>query len=83
MPRPPRVTRKPPKTLRVGDYTLTVRSITEAGRLRSEFDIKFRWELFKDFFWEMDYYNSQDSQPTSGANATSDYGVITSLGWSF
>jgi hypothetical protein len=58
-------------------------SITESGRLRSEFDIKFRWELFKDFFWEVDYYNSQDSQPTSGATATSDYAIITSLGWSF
>ena len=58
-------------------------SITESGRLRSEFDIKFRWELFKDFFWEVDYFNSQDSQPTSGAIATSDYAIITSLGWSF
>ena len=48
-----------------------------------EFSIKFRWELFKDFFWEMDYYNSQDSQASATGNSTSDYGIITSLGWSF
>jgi hypothetical protein len=58
-------------------------SITQSGRVRSEFSIKFRWELFKDFFWEMDYYDSQDSQASATGNSTSDYGIITSLGWSF
>jgi hypothetical protein len=58
-------------------------SLTQSGRVRTDFLITFNWELFKDFFWQMDYYYSEDSNPSSGAAANTDYGIITSLGWSF
>lgn len=58
-------------------------SITDSGRTRSELDIKLRWELIKDLFWDLSYYNKYDSDPASGAASTSDYGVVTSIGYSF
>jgi len=58
-------------------------SITESGRTRAQFDINLRWELIADLFWDMSYYNTFDSDPPSGTESTTDYGVVTSLGWSF
>ncbi len=58
-------------------------SITESGRTRAQFDINLRWELIADLFWDLSYYNTFDSDPPSGTESTNDYGVVTSLGWSF
>jgi hypothetical protein len=58
-------------------------SLTDSGRVRSQLNINLRWELVKDLFWDLNYYNTYDSQPPSGSRSTSDYGVVTSLGYSF
>jgi len=58
-------------------------SITDSGRTRAQFDINFRWELITDLFWDLSYYNTYDSDPPSGSLSTSDYGMVTSIGWSF
>ncbi|NCF73870.1 MAG: hypothetical protein GWP67_10240 [Gammaproteobacteria bacterium] len=44
-------------------------SITESGRTRAQLDLS--------------YYNSYDSDPPSSTQSTSDYGVITLIGYSF
>ena len=58
-------------------------SITESGRARAQFDVNLRWEMFADLFWDLSYYNTYDSNPASGSESTNDYGVVTSVGWSF
>lgn len=58
-------------------------SLTDKNRVRSKLDSRFRLELIPDFFWELQFYADQDSNPPSGALSESDYGVITSLGYSF
>jgi len=58
-------------------------SITESGRTRTQLDINLRWEMIKDLFWDLSYYNSYDSDPPSGAASSSDYGIVTSVGYSF
>lgn len=58
-------------------------SITESGRVRTQFDIALKWEVYKDLFWNLSYYNTYDSDPASGSESTNDYGVVTSVGWSF
>jgi hypothetical protein len=58
-------------------------SITDAGRLRTQFDISLKWEIIKDLYWDLSYYNTYDSDPPSGSLSTSDYGIVTSVGWSF
>lgn len=59
-------------------------SITDAGRYRAQFDANIRRELFSDLYWDLNYYQTYDSDPPSGeTESTSDYGIVTSLGWSF
>jgi hypothetical protein len=58
-------------------------SLTESGRLRSELDLQLRQELITDFFWDVTLYYSHDSKPPNTASAKSDYGLVTSLGWTF
>jgi hypothetical protein len=58
-------------------------SITQSGRTRAQFDVYLRWELINDLFWELSYYNTYDSDPPSGSESTSDYGIVTSIGYSF
>ena len=57
--------------------------ITDSGRNRAQLDVSLRWEVFKDLFWDLSYYNSYDSNPPSGSESTNDYGIVSSLGWSF
>ncbi len=58
-------------------------SITESGRNRAKLDIKLRWEIYSDLFWELNYYNSYDSAAEVTNGSKSDYGIVTSLGWSY
>ncbi len=61
----------------------TYPSITDAGRLRAQLDITLRWEIIKDLFWDLSYYDTYDNAPAEGTTSTSDYGIVTSIGWSF
>lgn len=58
-------------------------SLTESGRLRSEGKLRTRYEIVTDLFFELSVYGTYDSDPGEGAESTSDYGVTTSLGYSF
>lgn len=58
-------------------------SFTESGRTRAQLDLSLRWEVVSDLFWDLSYYNSYDSDPPSASQSTSDYGVVTSIGYSF
>lgn len=58
-------------------------NLTESGRVRGEFDISLRWEMFEDLFWELSVYDSYDSDPIVEGAEKNDYGVATSLGWEF
>ena len=58
-------------------------NLTDSGRVRAEFDIRFRWEIVNDLFWQLTFYDSFDSDPVVVDAEKNDYGVTTSLGWSF
>ncbi|MDJ0941260.1 MAG: DUF481 domain-containing protein [Woeseiaceae bacterium] len=49
---------------------------------RVETDMTFRRELIEDLFFDVSFYHSYQSDPPQDA-ANSDYGVTTSLGYSF
>jgi hypothetical protein len=58
-------------------------SLTQAGRIRAEADLDWRIELVEDFFFDLDFYGSYDSKADPEAPSNIDYGVITSLGYTF
>jgi hypothetical protein len=60
--------------------------LTEWGRLRTHFETDARRELVKDLFFELSGYVDSDSDPLVEEDeevSKSDWGVITSLGWTF
>ncbi len=58
-------------------------SLSESGRVRVEFDTRLRRELVKDFFWTISVYDSYDSDPPVEGSETNDWGLNSSVGWSF
>lgn len=71
----------PERTL---DTTLSVfPSLTESGRWRSDLRTTFNLELAEDLFWAMEFYSTYDNDPIDEGAETSDYGITTSLGWSY
>jgi len=58
-------------------------NLTDTGRVRAELDISMKWEMIEDLFWELQFYDSFDSDPVVQGAEENDYGVITSLGWEF
>jgi hypothetical protein len=58
-------------------------SLTESGRVRAEADVDWRIELVEDFFFDLTFYGSYDSKADPSAPSNSDYGVVTSLGYTF
>lgn len=58
-------------------------SITESGRYRTDTSISLRREIISDFYVDLSLYQTYDSDPPDALAEKSDYGLITSLGYSF
>ncbi len=56
-------------------------SLTESGRVRGDTDIRIRWELVEDLFWDITAYGVYDSDAESENEF--DYGITTGLGWNY
>ena len=56
--------------------------LEDFSRYRAETDISFKREFVEDLFFEVLLYHSYVSEPPTGAES-GDYGVTTSLGYSF
>jgi len=71
-----------PKTGLSFDFT-TYPSMTEKGRVRLDLETRLRREIIKDFFVDLSFYLNYDNKPPSVTAATTDYGFVTSMGYSF
>ncbi len=59
-------------------------SLTESGRIRSQLNSSWRQEFFVAYlYFELSVYAIYDRKPPAGALASTDYGVVTSIGYSF
>ncbi len=58
-------------------------NLSESGRFRWQVDATWRQQIFNNMFWDWSLYASGDNDPPASANSESDYGIVTSLGWSF
>jgi len=61
---------------------IVVPSLTQTGRVRLQFDANYRQNLVGNLYWNLDLFETFDSEPPSGA-AKNDFGITTSFGWSF
>ena len=53
------------------------------GRLRAEVDISASREIVSDFTFVLSFYDSYDSDPPDEGATRNDYGIVTSMGWTF
>lgn len=58
-------------------------SFTVAGRNRMEAEIKLSYEVVNNFFIEVNFYDNFDNKPISTTASTNDYGIISSLKYTF
>jgi putative salt-induced outer membrane protein YdiY len=58
-------------------------SLTESSRYRTDASLSLRREIISDFFVDLSFYQTYDSDPPDTDAASTDYGVVTSLGYSF
>jgi hypothetical protein len=57
-------------------------SMTNHGRVRSTFDSSLYLDLVGDLYFRLGLYHNYDSRPPTDTPKI-DYGVTTSIGWSF
>ena len=67
----------------IGGSLAILPSLTESGRVRAEADLHAKYEFIDDLYFELELYGSYDSAPPLEGAGQSDYGVTTSLGYSF
>jgi len=67
----------------IGGAIYLLPSLTKSGRYRSEADLHAKYEFVDDLYFELRMYGSYDSEPPSPKAPSSDYGVVTSLGYKF
>ena len=58
-------------------------SFSVKDRYRTDLDIKFKFEVFNDFYIGFTFYHTLDTKPSESASSSSDWGIVTSLGYSF
>lgn len=58
-------------------------SMTTWGRIRFEYDLAAKVEVVKDVFVGLTIYDNFDNNPTASNSSNNDWGIITSLGYSF
>jgi putative salt-induced outer membrane protein YdiY len=70
-------------TVSLNSSALVFPSLTDGGRFRTNLNVSLRREVVKDFYLDFSFYHSYDNEPPDANAETSDYGVTTSLGYSF
>lgn len=58
-------------------------SLTTLGRVRLEYDLAAKYEIIKDLFLNVQLYDNFDNESIQGGKAINDWGIITSIGFSF
>ena len=67
----------------IGGTLSLLPSLTKSGRYRAEGDLHAKYEFVDDLYFELRLWGSFDSEPPVEGATKSDYGLVTSLGYSF
>jgi putative salt-induced outer membrane protein YdiY len=55
-------------------------SLSESGRVRVDFNVSYRQDLFGDLYMRVSFYDQYDSEPPAGAEEN-DLGTTLAVGW--
>ena len=58
-------------------------SLSSPGRIRLDLESRIRYEVFKDFFVSFSLFDNFDSDPPGSDVENNNFGISTSVGWSF
>lgn len=58
-------------------------SLSNPGRVRWDLHSQVRYEVFNNFFVGLTFYHTYDNQPVSEVGSNSDWGITTSIGYTF
>ncbi|MCT4623171.1 MAG: DUF481 domain-containing protein [Schleiferiaceae bacterium] len=58
-------------------------SLTINGRVRQDFDTEISWKVISDFKLSLRVYFTTDNKPVSSTASNLDWGIITSIGYTF
>lgn len=58
-------------------------SITDSGRVRSDTNLRLRWELIEDLYWDVTAWASSDNRSNRGDGSSGDYAITTGIGWEY
>jgi hypothetical protein len=58
-------------------------SISVRNRYRLEYNLAVKYEIFKDFFIGLTFYDNFDNKPSGGGPALNDWSVVFTIGYSF
>jgi len=58
-------------------------NLTESGRWRSTYSLAFKWQIYRDFYWKVQFTGDYDNRPREAGASHDDYSLITSLGSTF
>jgi len=57
--------------------------LTDAGRVRVEFNVQAKREIVRDFYLSLSVFDSYDSRDPSTQQSKNDWGPVLSIGWTF
>jgi len=58
-------------------------NLTESGRWRASYSLAFKWQIYRDFYWKVQFNGDYDNRSREAGAAHDDYSLITSLGSTF
>lgn len=63
-------------------------SLTEVGRVRASLNSSLKWEIYDDLYWQLTFFDDFDTDARADSDqdddeAKNDYGITTSLGWTW
>ena len=63
--------------------SVTFPSLTTKGRIRSNVDVKVKWEIFRDFTFGVSFWGNYDNKPVDNLTLNFDWGTTTTVGYKF
>ncbi|MCD4735587.1 MAG: DUF481 domain-containing protein [Bacteroidales bacterium] len=67
----------------VSSYITAFPSLSVKNRIRTEFEVQGKIEIISDMYFSLKVYGKFDNKPPNMNSSSSDYGIVTSIGYSF